>query len=412
MKKFLLISVLFCFILQGCTSDKKVDSGESKIATYTPMQVIETISPTTTPLPTDGVTEYTLFGASYAIDSKCKEEVTDQIHYYYIDDNNIYMVQVVNVDSDTGYEDETNIDDVIDGMESEFGFLINDHNIGKINDDITTLTATGSFVSESVSYKLKVYSFFYNKKFYNFSFIGMTDESLSLLDPVIQSIKILDSVPTTSQQDFLLDKEIAEKYQKYYESCQYKKIYEMANKYIKDNSPLDSDNAYKVVEILKPVVKAISKCNIKKDSVTNNVTIYYKGVKSLSNNIHIVPSIESGADDVTLKVGFTKSGWLFFDTVYLDYGDDYITDTFDSFDMQREVISGSSVMEWIEYDIYDEDIKELESAKKITIRFENSDNGKTMDKKLSGEELSAIKTLAKFSGVNSKLSDLLYNYKN
>jgi hypothetical protein len=216
--------------------------------------------------------------------------------------------------------------------------------------------------------------------------------------------------PSPRRPDFLDDKTNKELLYPAIRNYKYEDLLLSVDKYIENNIPDKSDNAYNIKELIQPAIKALKGCVIKHDSFEDSYSIFYKGIESISKDINIVPSMENGYS--SYRVGFKKSNWLFFNKISIKTSTgEFIEKNFNSFDMQRDVLSGGTVLEYIDLGFHDNELTMILNSDSITIRFINTDNEKHYDHKLSGKELAALKAIITLEITNAALTDLTF-YKN
>jgi hypothetical protein len=215
------------------------------------------------------------------------------------------------------------------------------------------------------------------------------------------------TVITSVKPDFLRIDANYKKLNQVIEDFKYNEFLTMVNDYIANNKVDQADNAFKIKSVLTPAIEELKKCNIIFDKHDEVYTVFYKGVKTISKSTNIVPSFYDGASN--FRVGFKRSNWLFFDEMSLKLSTGYlIVQSFDSFDMQRDVISGGTICEYTDLGFSDEEKEKILNADSIEIRFKNSDNDKYYDHVCSKAEVDALKSIITIEKTNLLLTELTF----
>lgn len=202
--------------------------------------------------------------------------------------------------------------------------------------------------------------------------------------------KFLDPI-----QDFSADETRLKEYNQAITELDFTKVSKIVNFYIEKTQPDEFDTALIIKNILDKNAPALSDYEKEYDEFDKNNIIYAKGIKKISKQIGIVPSINSSDNSTQyseFQVGFVKSGWLFFDKGLIKIGDEELT-TFYNSDKNREVLKGGTIQEDTTVTLSLEDLGKLAEAQNATIVFRNSDNKKTYEHKITKSEFSAIKTM-------------------
>ncbi len=209
-------------------------------------------------------------------------------------------------------------------------------------------------------------------------------------------------------EDFLKDDKRRDGFEKMLESYDFKGIIEAANAYIGASNPQPEDYAYKAIELSQKAKEQLSKCKINKDSHTDDITIYYKGVEAISKSINIVPYM--GDYGMEIRLGFKASNWVYFEETSIKVGEDeFIEDSYSNKYLVRDVISGG-VLEYIDTTFYHEDIEKIINADSPTIRF-IGEGDKKRDHAFTASEIKALKLLDELAGTLDDLSYMIYEWE-
>lgn len=179
------------------------------------------------------------------------------------------------------------------------------------------------------------------------------------------------------------------------------------------------DNDIELIKSLKEKAAALKKlsenCVIEKDTVEKNAQIYYGGASEIGTEVNFVPFMEtdSNAAIVTYRVGFRRSNWIFFDTIYIasdgtetkSYAFDYDCFVHDS--------EGSGVCEYIDIKTeVKEDIVNAIDKPNSTIRFENSDEDKYIDHSFTEAEKLALPRIEQINILHNELVSIVLDWEN
>ncbi|MEG0913503.1 MAG: hypothetical protein RSG53_07830 [Oscillospiraceae bacterium] len=188
--------------------------------------------------------------------------------------------------------------------------------------------------------------------------------------------------------------------------------YEGLNTYISDfvsnNEISINDNIQTFQELLPELIKLKSLCDIRTNEFEGNAVLYYHGVEDVGNEICIVPFLETNShtgigEDCIL--GFIRNDWLFFDKVSVKGGGSEISSsTYQSYDVNRDVLSGSLIIECV--GVGSQFSKEFGSAieaEKGMVRFENTETEKVVDHSITSIELEAMRTIRRIDEIHTSL---------
>lgn len=265
---------------------------------------------------------------------------------------------------------------------------------------------TANFIAVYSGYSLKyeMPMFYLGANSSLFKMLEMDDPTIAPTQPEAEN--------PVNTADFFGDPERQAKYQEYFQSYQLGELLEYVNAYIDENGPQKSDSAYKILDILgDEIVNICEKCTISYDSFEETYTAYYSGVEEISTSVCIVP--RTSGSDYRVFAGFQKDDWLFFDriSIKLSESDDTLRQSFDSWDVETDVINGG-IEEYALLDIGEDDAELFGTSQDVIIRFENSETDETFDHELSESERMAVYGLYEIRDAYVDLSNLLYRWNN
>ena len=219
-------------------------------------------------------------------------------------------------------------------------------------------------------------------------------------------------LPTTvdRQPDLLRDDDARQTFRMQRLTYNYANILDAVDAYIDNERPLNTDNAFKIKNIVREIVELMAKCSNVVDEFEGEATLFYAGIDEITQDTCFVPSI-SGNDDIDVRVGFVADDWLFFDHIRIKVTDDeYITDSFKN-NTIRDVLSGGKIKESAIFYCDDEDANEILNATVTpTLRFDGKDD-KVRDHTISAEELEALKTLLAIKNLDIEFRDMLNDWE-
>lgn len=309
-------------------------------------------------------------------------------------DNNVMgiMIACKNLSVNTGRGDEWigNVQQVLDLCGS-------DKTWDEISDELSLKNFTKNTTTSAITNRVSV-QFSWDD---DFACFRIAPES-TVLD--IASLPIIIEKP----EDYLKDDTRRADFNKMVKSNDFKGIIKAANAYIEANNPLPEDNAYKAIELSQKATDLLKKCKVIKDKHTGDVKIYYKGVESISKSINFLPYLDNG--DLTIRLGFRASNWVFFEDVSIKVGEDeFIEESYDYFKVVRDVMSGG-IREYIDDTFSSIDIEKIINADSPSIRFEGDDD-KKRDHKLTANEIKALKLLDELETTLASLSRMIYEWE-
>lgn len=213
------------------------------------------------------------------------------------------------------------------------------------------------------------------------------------------------------ENDFLSVEDNYNTYKECINKGKYADLYDLLQQHLESENVKENDSAYKAVESLDKIMPYIDSVDIEYDEISEEGTIKFKSIKDISSVIHVVPIAYTHSSNVSIKVGFEKADWLFFDRVTITGKEDNWSRTMKSYDKEQDVISGGTIRESIVENINLEDLLNISQNEAPIIRFENQKDDKKIDYQLSKDEINAIKIIYEFGVAYRKLSDLSWDYK-
>lgn len=225
--------------------------------------------------------------------------------------------------------------------------------------------------------------------------------------------KIIDSIQLPSP-DFFDSSENKQQTSDLLYQGKISELSEFLQRYIEENSPPESDSAYRISEIIVPLEGIEGKLYLDTDEFNNQYKLYYNGLTDISADTYILPYSVRGS--MELKVGFVGSDWIFMDNAILKYGEGENDTSYiscDSWDGTQEVLSDGTVYEEGNGRIYKtEDLEKIVAnpENELTIRIYGKDD-KTLDHTLTEAEKDALTTFSVFFKAVSDFDELSKDYK-
>jgi len=226
--------------------------------------------------------------------------------------------------------------------------------------------------------------------------------------------KIIDSICDESplSSDFFADEDRLNVYVDYCNRGKYQELYELAKSHTESAANIgEFDSAYKIMEYLMPILDTYGQCTANYDEFEEKSTITYKNIDSITSDTCFVTSIGTHDASPIITVGFVRSGWIFFDELHIKADEETFYESYRSYEVNTDVLSGGKVKEWVKLSLYDRDIEKLKNATTVTLRFKNSETGDTYDHLLTGDELTAFKVIYKQDRLYNNLDDLRFHYQ-
>lgn len=226
--------------------------------------------------------------------------------------------------------------------------------------------------------------------------------------------KIIDTIEIASL-DFLDSDENVKHARNLLHEAKIGELKDFLQQYIDQSSPADTDNVYRILEIIAPVEAVADKLVLETDEFSNKSKVYYPGLTEISSDTYIIPYSTSGKFNI--DVGFIGDNWIFMKKSILKYGDeenDTYTLSSDSGGTSntRDVLDGGRVLEIGHTDIY-----LVESAKEIVSKPESEwairlygDDDKTLDHTLTAVEKDALITFSTYYEAMSAFKELEKNH--
>lgn len=212
-----------------------------------------------------------------------------------------------------------------------------------------------------------------------------------------------------SLHDFFDDKERQNKFTELYESYKYTELKKYVDKYIKDNSPSPLDSAYSILEMIEPLIKYEDNWILTHDDFDGTDELTFENVDGISESKCVYARVIG--DSGTVTFGFVKNDWLFFDRIRISANGKVIfDDSFKSYDIQRDVVSGSIIKESVGCSFSVDEANEIIKEKTVKIRFENSKKDEYYEKELNKDDIEAIYCTTYLKKNNRDLSNLLFEY--
>lgn len=213
-----------------------------------------------------------------------------------------------------------------------------------------------------------------------------------------------------SPTDFFSDEARQADYVDMYESYQYSALYDYVSAYIEETAPDDNDSAYYILDLIEPLLPYEEIWSVSHDDFDDSYSISFSGADEISNSQSVEVNVNGTMLDIA--VGFVKSDWLFFDEVSISIDGDVTNYYFKSYDVERDVISGGKIKEYVFCDFDSDVLTQLKSAERVVLRFTNSDTSENYDRTLSQDEINALYIGFLLRRNNAELSNLLYHYNN
>jgi len=207
-------------------------------------------------------------------------------------------------------------------------------------------------------------------------------------------------------KDFLTSDETRSELRELLKDSKFAEIESIAQKYIDEEKPVESDNVFEIINHAQAAQNALRNCLIIHDNFENSYSIFYKGVEGISRNLNFIPFFNGG--EARVLVGFRASDWIFFERIKIKVGDDeYITSSFNYNDINRDVIRGGGISEYINTWFNVGETEQILNAENPTIRFEGG-NDKSRDHSLTNEEIEALKAIHDIHSARRSISTMIW----
>lgn len=152
----------------------------------------------------------------------------------------------------------------------------------------------------------------------------------------------------------------------------------------------------------------LSKCQINVDPVENKANVFYNGMKSITPNVNLFAFLKNG--EPVYRAGTMGSDWTFFESYQIAVGDgNNIHESFDYFDVTRDVISGG-VLEYADLSLMqEEDLQRIYDAENPILRFSDEKGDKTKDHIITQDEKDCLIAITHLKQTYRELSDDLFH---
>ena len=210
-------------------------------------------------------------------------------------------------------------------------------------------------------------------------------------------------------QDFLSDPERREKFEELYKNYRYSELQEYLNQYLSENETSEMNSAYAILECIEPTLIYENEWSVVTDDFNGDIILSFPGADEISDSVSVNMHLKK--TDLDIKMGFQKTGWLFFDHVKISADGEQIDSVAkNGYDCTRNVLYGSTIEEYANIKLYDDTLSEIGEAETVVLRFENGDTDETYDHTLSKVEKDALYCGFLLRTNNKDLSNLLYEY--
>ena len=212
--------------------------------------------------------------------------------------------------------------------------------------------------------------------------------------------------------DFFGNPDRREQFIDLYKSFAFSDLYEYVQAYVTEDAISDNDSAYSIIEALESVLSSDASWSVVVDELDSSYTVAFDNANEISGSNSVVPTV-TDRGSLSIKIGFRKSGWLFFDHYYFGVdGEEIKSGSVKSYDTTRNVISGNTIEEYcfISY-IADEDLIAINEGDTVILRFLNYDSQEYYDHTLTQDEADALYCGMLIESCCDKLSDLIMDYR-
>lgn len=216
--------------------------------------------------------------------------------------------------------------------------------------------------------------------------------------------------PEEPVQQGLLSDEQSQTCESFLESCKYSDLHRYISGLVEDGTLQDDSSSAELLTWLEKLEEISQKCEIVTDAFDKKITVYYPGIREISNQINVVPIVQIGeyGASIEYEFGFKRNSWLFFDEISItSQNKETKTKSFNSYDINRDVVSGG-----IKESVFttSPDVAKFIDDANIIIRFANTDKRENVDHQLTDLEISAISALLEFRDLHSKVDGRLWAY--
>ncbi|MCL2201882.1 MAG: hypothetical protein FWB75_07940 [Oscillospiraceae bacterium] len=231
---------------------------------------------------------------------------------------------------------------------------------------------------------------------------------------IVNSIEEL-YVPDAPTQ-MLYDQALLSRMLNHVVNLEFAEIVAMTDEYLATSGADEDDIAHTVKELAQRADELLAQTYIHVDSFDGQVTIYYPGIRAISQSVNALFYLRPGSVQRGLATfefhfdqGFYRNGWLFFDraSIRLANGTFYESN-FDFTDKIRDVLTGGTIREigprsWGLGRDFTRLMSNLDVDYEHVIRFTNRAEDNHVDFELSSTEVRAMKTMLELYTVISDL---------
>lgn len=403
MKKIgsLLLSVLLCVVMAGC-------SGASQPAVNQSTEQ-NTATPSLVPTPAPQKIEMTEIDFDHITLAVPKDAILNSDGYVE-DKNAMYRLFDENGDPKFILTAQTVLDNLANA--EEFNSQIDDFKKGLLKNspagaieekEIDLGGETGYYITFSQvindkDFLMNSLSFYFRGKVYAI-LCGYYQEDAEVYKDCSESI--FSSVTLIEpRNDILKDDSRRDEIMNNARAFKFEDIINIVDDYLASGEVDDTDNAYEIQDAAQIALGLLPNCNIVTDDFSGE-SVLYGSVKEITANTNFVPYIDGSWSytEISTKVGFRRSGWLFFEYTDIKVGDnEFISDSYSHSSVERDVIKGGggTVEEIAETVLDAEDIEKILHAKEPILRFTGKDD-KTYDHKLSQGEIESLDNVNKMA---------------
>jgi len=227
--------------------------------------------------------------------------------------------------------------------------------------------------------------------------------------PAGMLVCVFGASPPPLPTQMLYDAELRVQLMAYVSGLDFTSIVEMADNYLEYFATNDDDVAHEVRELAIRANEILGNMLIYVDDFDGQITIYYPGVREITQSINIVPYIRpsratsTGANaTLFMRTGFRRSNWLFFDRTSLRLSDgSFIQHNNSFFDRQTEILHGGIqeevVRDWglVNWDsgYIRRRVNYMDVDYDHVLRFTNRGDDTHHDVTLSSTEINAVRNI-------------------
>lgn len=220
------------------------------------------------------------------------------------------------------------------------------------------------------------------------------------------------AIPTASA-DIFDDAELGKRIDDLCDVFDFAQVESIVNEYISTRQPEETDNAYKVLELINENRGAVEAIDAQVDDFDNSRTFTLDGVVDLDG--HCIVSRYNSSDWFYTILGFIADDWVFFDRIAISVDGKVIYDAeYDTLETVTEVLDDGRVTEYVKtspdflYDI--EKYDAIRDCEKAMIRFSNSKTDKKYQYTLTKEEKNALVHGKQLIRLRLNISNMWWRY--